>query len=110
MDKAGTGMIENPFITKVGYGVRDFYIADWAGINTETGLGQIYALDQDVYKATGETQRLKDDQGEDVIIFGRQTVITNTNLFHFKNKKHHTQILWRYKPINLPIRHSTLVS
>jgi TonB-linked SusC/RagA family outer membrane protein len=85
VDKAGTGMIENPFITKVGYGVRDFYIADWAGINTQTGLGQIYALDQDVYNATGETQRLKDAQGKDVIILATNSN-NNTNLFHFKNK------------------------
>jgi hypothetical protein len=85
VDKAGTGMIENPFITKVGYGVRDFYIADWAGVNSETGLGQIYALDQDVYAATGETQRLKDADGNDVIILATNSN-NNTNLFHFKNK------------------------
>ena len=85
VDKAGTGMIENPFITKVGYGVRDFYISDWAGVDTETGLGQIYALDQDVYAATGETQRLKDAEGKDVIILATNSN-NNTNLFHFKNK------------------------
>jgi hypothetical protein len=85
VDKAGTGMVELPYITKVGCGVRDYYLADFAGIDPQTGLSQIYALDQDYYTKTGETRRLKDTEGKDVILLNTNPN-ANTNLFHLKGK------------------------
>ncbi len=85
VDMAGTGMVEMPYINKVGYGVRDYFLADFAGINSETGLGQIYALDQAHYTETGETQRLKDEQGNDILLLATNAN-SNTNRFHLKGK------------------------
>lgn len=85
VDQAGTGMVELPYITKVGYGIRDYYIADFAGIDPQTGLGQIYALDNDYYAETGETRRLKDTDGKDVLLLASFSNNT-TNQFHLKGK------------------------
>lgn len=85
VDLAGTGMVEMPYINKVGYGVRDYFLADFAGIDSQTGLGQIYALDQAHYTETGETQRLKDEQGNDVLLLATNAN-SNTNRFHLKGK------------------------
>jgi TonB-dependent starch-binding outer membrane protein SusC len=85
VDKAGTGMVSPPYITKVGYGIRDYYLADFAGIDPQTGLSQIYALDQDYYTETGETRRLKDSEGKDVLLLNNNPN-ANTNLFHMKGK------------------------
>ena len=85
VDQAGTGMVSNPYILKVGSGVRDYYIADFAGIDPQTGLSQIYALDKDYYTKTGETRRLKDSSGKDVLLLN-SNANANTNLFHLKGK------------------------
>jgi len=85
VDKSGTGMVSSPFISKVGYGIRDFYLADFAFIDPQTGLGQIYARDQEYYAKTGETRRMKDAQGKDVLLLNNNTN-NSTNYFHMKGK------------------------
>ncbi|HEY3369908.1 MAG TPA: SusC/RagA family TonB-linked outer membrane protein [Prolixibacteraceae bacterium] len=85
VDQSGAGMVEIPFITKTGYAVREYYVADFAGIDPQTGLGQIYALDHANYDQTGETQRLKDEQGNDVLLLATNSNI-NSNIFHLKGK------------------------
>ncbi|WP_158870778.1 TonB-dependent receptor [Maribellus comscasis] len=85
VDEAGTGMVSGNTITKVGYPVRDWYLSDFAGIDSQTGLPQLYALDHDYYDETGETRRLKDENGEDVIILANNAN-GNSNKFHHKNK------------------------
>lgn len=85
VDQAGTGMVSVPYITKVGSGIRDYYLADFAGIDPATGLGQIYALDEAYYEKTGVTRRLNDDQGKNILLVATSNN-TNTNLFHLKGK------------------------
>ncbi|NCA80125.1 MAG: TonB-dependent receptor, partial [Sphingobacteriia bacterium] len=85
IDATGAGMVSSGYITKVGTGIRDYYIADFAGIDPQTGLPQIYQLDTDYYTQTGETRRLKDASGNDVIIFANANNC-GRNYFHFKNK------------------------
>ena len=85
VDEAGTGMVTAPFITKVGYPVRDYYLADFAGVDTQTGLSMIYALDGEYYDKTGETRRLKDANGEEVLLIASNSN-ANANKFHMKNK------------------------
>ncbi|MEO9003280.1 MAG: SusC/RagA family TonB-linked outer membrane protein, partial [Ginsengibacter sp.] len=85
VDKAGTGMVSNPFITKVGYGIREYYLAEYAGIDPQTGLRMIYARDQDYYTKTGETRRLKDTNGKEVLLLATNSNM-NTNFFHQKGK------------------------
>ena len=85
VDESGTGMLSTPYITKVGYGIREYFLAEFAGVDPETGLGMIYARDQDYYEKTGETRRLKDDKGEDVLLVDNNANM-NTNFFHKKGK------------------------
>lgn len=85
VDKAGTGMVSNPFITKVGYGIREYFLAEFAGVDPQTGLGMIYARDQDYYNKTGETRRLKDTNGKDALLVDNNANM-NANFFHLKGK------------------------
>jgi len=85
VDAKGTGYVSNPYITKVGSGIKDFYGADFAGIDPQTGLGKIYALDKDYYKQTGTTRRLTDENGAYVLLDATATLIS-ANYFHHKDK------------------------
>jgi TonB-linked SusC/RagA family outer membrane protein len=85
IDKAGTGMVSSPFITKVGYGIQEYFLAESAGIDPQTGLRMIYARDQDYYNATGETKRLTDGNGKAITLLANSTNM-NTNIFHQKGK------------------------
>ena len=85
IDKEGAGMVSYASITKTGYAVREYYMADFAGVDPETGLSMIYALDKDYYAETNETRRLKDDNGEDVKIINTNAN-ANANKFHLKGK------------------------
>lgn len=85
VDKAGTGMVSSPYITKVGYGIREYYLADWAGVDPQTGLGMIYALDHDYYNKTGETRRLKEANGKEVLLIANNPNM-NSNFFHMEGK------------------------
>ena len=85
IDEKGTGMVGSPYITKVGYGIRDYYMGDFAQVDPQNGLPMIYVRDPDIYKLTGETKRLKDANGKDVLIMANATNIGN-NYFHFYDK------------------------
>ncbi|MBX2921694.1 MAG: SusC/RagA family TonB-linked outer membrane protein [Chitinophagaceae bacterium] len=85
VDKAGTGMVSSPFITKVGYGIREYFLAESAGIDPQTGLRMIYARDQDYYNETGETRRLTDANGKEVTLLATNPNMS-TNFFHQKGK------------------------
>jgi hypothetical protein len=86
IDKTGAGMVTNTInISKTGYGVRDLYLADFAGVDPQTGISQIYVLDQEYYAETGETRRLKDASGNDMTTICNGTNV-NANRFHFQNK------------------------
>ena len=78
-------MVSSGYITKVGTGIRDYYVADFAGIDPQIGLPLIYKLDVDYYNKTGETRRLKDANGNDITIFANANNCSS-NYFHFKNK------------------------
>ncbi len=85
VDEAGTGMVSTPYISKVGYSVRDYYMADWSGIDSQTGLPMIYALDKNHYNETGETRRLKDESGNDILLIDN-SANANANRFHLKGR------------------------
>lgn len=85
VDASGAGMVSGAYITKVGYPVRDYYLSDFAGVDPQTGISMLYALDKDHYKETGETQRLKDENGDDVKIVN-SNANANANKFHLKDK------------------------
>jgi len=85
VDKTGTGMAAVPFISKTGFGVNDYYIADFAGVDPQTGLGQIYSVDTAYYSKTGETRRLKDSHGKDSLMVDTRPNMDG-NIFHLKGK------------------------
>jgi len=85
IDKEGAGMVSYANITKTGYAVGEYYLADFAGIDPETGISMLYALDKDYYDETNETRRLKDENGEDVKIIN-SNANANANKFHIKGK------------------------
>ncbi len=85
IDSKGTGMVASGYITKVGTGIRDYYLADYAGIDSKTGLPKIYALDKTYYGQTGETRRLKDANGNDVLLDANVNN-ASSNYFHMNNK------------------------
>jgi hypothetical protein len=78
-------MLTSPYITKVGYGIREYFLAEFAGVDPQTGLGMIYARDQEYYEKTGETRRLTDASGKEVLLVDNNANM-NTNFFHLKGK------------------------
>ncbi|MBW8334582.1 MAG: TonB-dependent receptor [Prolixibacteraceae bacterium] len=88
LDDNGKGMISGgtgEFITKVGHGINEFYLAEEAGIDPQTGIRMIYARDKDYFDNTGKTRRLKDAEGTDVKLMATADNINN-NLFHIIGK------------------------
>jgi TonB-linked SusC/RagA family outer membrane protein len=85
IDAKGTGMVSSAYITKVRTGIRDYYLADFAGIDSQTGLPQIYKLDKEYYNQTGETRRLKDSDGKDILLIANANNVSS-NYFHLKNE------------------------
>lgn len=85
IDSKGTGMVSSAYITKVGTGIRDYYLADYAGLDAQTGLPKIYALDKVYYAQTGETRRLKDANGNEVLLDANVPNV-GANYFHMENK------------------------
>jgi TonB-linked SusC/RagA family outer membrane protein len=85
IDQNGRGMVSDRSISKTGYGVRDYYMADFAYVDPQTGISQIYVLDTEYYEKTGETRRLQDAAGNDVVQ-DLTSSSSNNNRFHFKNK------------------------
>lgn len=57
VDTKGTGIINaRPgVITKKGLPIGTYFLAEWAGVDPEKGIGLIYEIDQDIYSKTGRT-------------------------------------------------------
>ena len=57
VDTKGTGIINTRpgVITKKGLPIGTYFLAEWAGVDPEKGIGLIYEIDQDVYSKTGRT-------------------------------------------------------
>ena len=88
LDNGGRGMIsgdEGQFITKTGYGIREFLLAEDAGVDPQTGFRMIYAMDKDHYNTTGETRRLLAADGSDTKLVADNANIAS-NMFHIKGK------------------------
>ncbi|NJN25732.1 MAG: SusC/RagA family TonB-linked outer membrane protein [Cyclobacteriaceae bacterium] len=64
-----TGLTSPYHISKTNNKRHVWYVADYAGVDTETGVPYIYALDKDVFVATGETMRVKTESGSDSLIY-----------------------------------------
>lgn len=70
IDENGQGLQhENiPARSRTGFRRAVWFIADWAGVDPETGVPQIYAQDKELFAQTGDTQRLLDESGNPVLL------------------------------------------
>ena len=57
VDAKGTGIINTRpgAITKKDLALGTYFMAEWAGVDPEKGIGMIYEIDLDRYNKTGET-------------------------------------------------------
>lgn len=78
IDANGTGIIcERPgTITRAGSAIGTYYMAEWAGVDSATGVGLIYEIDQDIFEATGETVKTGNK------IPATQTNMANNKIIH----------------------------
>lgn len=75
LDQSGTGITTPYSISRKGNRRNVWYIAEFAGINSDNGVPYIYALDKDWFAQTGDTRRLLSESGEEVQILGTRTNI-----------------------------------
>jgi TonB-linked SusC/RagA family outer membrane protein len=61
-----------------------WYVADYAGVDPQTGVTMIYALDTEKFKKTGETTRLKN--GDEDVLLPATTTNIKANRFYQKGK------------------------
>jgi TonB-linked SusC/RagA family outer membrane protein len=80
-DQSGKGIISGATVSRVGHKRFEFFVADYAGVDPETGVPMIYALDKQQYEATGMTQRLKNREGEDSLTYATKTNIANNKFY-----------------------------
>jgi TonB-linked SusC/RagA family outer membrane protein len=55
LDDGGKGIIVGRNVTRTGSELGMFYVAEFAGINPDNGIEQVYQVDQEHYQETGET-------------------------------------------------------
>ena len=69
IDENGQGLDGSnlPVRSRTGYKRAVWYLADWAGVDTETGVPKIYTVDRDHFNETGNTRRLTDAEGNFVL-------------------------------------------
>lgn len=62
VDAKGTGIINTRpgAITKKDLALGTYFMAEWAGVDPEKGIGMIYEIDLDRYNKTGETVKPED--------------------------------------------------
>lgn len=70
IDENGQGLEhENiPARSRTGFRRAVWFVADWAGVDPETGVPQVYAQDKELFAVTGNTERLLDENGNPVLL------------------------------------------
>lgn len=83
VDETGGGFINGygNTISRKGDRRAVWFIADYAGVNPETGRPMIYQVDAETYATTGETVRRKNNVGEDIIIEATNQNIRNNRFY-----------------------------
>jgi len=81
-DQSGKGLITEQTVSRKGYRRNEWYIASYAGVDTQTGIPMIKVLDQENYLNTGETITKKDATGNDLLTYATQTNIRSNRFYH----------------------------
>ncbi|NJK86939.1 MAG: hypothetical protein HC906_14115, partial [Bacteroidales bacterium] len=87
LDESGKGLIHSdaPTVSRTGFKRRVWYLADYAGVDPQTGVPMIYVVDKEEYEETGNTNRLKDSKGKDSLTYATKTNLEE-NRFYQNNK------------------------
>ncbi|MEN1783618.1 MAG: SusC/RagA family TonB-linked outer membrane protein [Bacteroidota bacterium] len=87
IDSNGQGLQDDnfPLRSRTGFRRAVWFVSDWAGVDSETGVPQIYAMDQELFAETGDTRRLLDESGNPVLLPATNTNVQD-NPFYQDNK------------------------
>ncbi|MDJ1470624.1 TonB-dependent receptor [Cytophagaceae bacterium DM2B3-1] len=80
-DNTGKGIINGPTISRKDHKRQEWFVADYAGVDPATGVPMIYALDKVRYDAEGVTTRLKNEAGQDSLIYATKTNIAGNRFY-----------------------------
>ncbi|HZF63416.1 MAG TPA: SusC/RagA family TonB-linked outer membrane protein [Chitinophagaceae bacterium] len=84
-DKTGKGILNGTTVSRTGSIRNEWYMADFAGIDPNTGIEMIYVVDTGVYRRTGETRRMQNSKGRDSVTYATGSAIRN-NAFTLTGK------------------------
>lgn len=54
LDKNNLPLYENNVVSKTGHGIREFYMAEYAGVDPDKGVEMIYEIDYEHWQKTGD--------------------------------------------------------
>ena len=80
-DQTGKGLITETTVSRKGHKRLEWYLADYAGVDAQTGIPMVYVLDQASYDKTGETIRLKNIGGKDSLTYATQSNIQSNRFY-----------------------------
>ena len=81
-DQTGKGLITEMTVSRKGYRRNEWYMAKYAGVDSQTGIPMIQVVDQDHYVKTGETLAKKDDSGADLLTYATKSNIRANRFYH----------------------------
>jgi hypothetical protein len=84
-DQNGKGLITDYYLSRKGDMRYQWFFASYAGVDPNTGVPMIYALDKDFYSETGDTRVMKTVSGTDSLTYGTKANIA-ANKFIQKGK------------------------
>jgi TonB-linked SusC/RagA family outer membrane protein len=76
-DLSGKGVIVDGNLYRTGHIRNEYYTAEYAKVDPQTGIEMIYVLDKNTYNKTGNTIRLKNVSGSDSLTWASQTAMNN---------------------------------
>jgi TonB-linked SusC/RagA family outer membrane protein len=84
-DMTGKGLVSETTVSRKDHKRLEWFMADYAGVDTQTGVPMIYAVNTTKYNTTGETERLKNVAGSDSLLYATETNI-RANRFYQNGK------------------------
>jgi TonB-linked SusC/RagA family outer membrane protein len=80
-DQTGKGMINKSFVSRKGERRNEYYMANYAGVDPNTGVPMIYFLDKENYSLTGTTLVMKNKAGADSLTYATKTNIAGNKFY-----------------------------
>ena len=107
-DASGSGLQRGTTISIVGHRRLQWFLADYAGVDPNTGLPMIYELDQAHFEETGDTRRLILEDGAESMIVATDDAIRNNRFIQYNKSQDPTyyggwENTFQYKGFDLSI-------